>query len=55
MFRDVLILLSVCNVCGSSLKPGNSVMVPPIIPETETAALFPAGVYTKDLPSGKKY
>ncbi len=55
VFRDVLILLSVCNVCGSYLKPGNSVMVPPSIPETEAAALFPAGVYTKDLPSGKKY
>ncbi|XP_058651541.1 peroxiredoxin-6-like isoform X2 [Onychostoma macrolepis] len=55
LMRAVLILLSVCNVCGSALKPGNSVMVPPSIPETEAAALFPAGVYTKDLPSGKKY
>ncbi|KTF77780.1 hypothetical protein cypCar_00048694 [Cyprinus carpio] len=36
-------------------RPGNSVMVPPSIPETEAATLFPAGVYTKDLPSGKKY
>ncbi|XP_016109764.1 peroxiredoxin-6-like [Sinocyclocheilus grahami] len=36
-------------------RPGNSVMVPPRIPETEAAMLFPAGVYTKDLPSGKKY
>uniref|UniRef100_A0A671RU88 Peroxiredoxin-6 n=1 Tax=Sinocyclocheilus anshuiensis TaxID=1608454 RepID=A0A671RU88_9TELE len=35
-------------------RPGNSVMVPPRIPETEAATLFPAGIYTKDLPSGKK-
>ncbi|KPP58942.1 peroxiredoxin-6-like [Scleropages formosus] len=36
-------------------KPGDSVMVPPNIPEDEAATLFPAGVFTKDLPSGKKY
>ncbi|XP_036378039.1 peroxiredoxin-6 [Megalops cyprinoides] len=36
-------------------KPGDEVMVLPNIPEDEAAALFPAGVYTKDLPSGKKY
>ncbi|XP_030631355.1 peroxiredoxin-6-like [Chanos chanos] len=36
-------------------KPGERVMVPPNIPEEEAAKLFPNGVYTKDLPSGKKY
>ncbi|ROL48132.1 Peroxiredoxin-6 [Anabarilius grahami] len=36
-------------------RPGDSVMVPPSIPEQEAMTLFPAGVYTKDLPSGKKY
>uniref|UniRef100_A0A3Q2QSB5 Peroxiredoxin-6 n=1 Tax=Fundulus heteroclitus TaxID=8078 RepID=A0A3Q2QSB5_FUNHE len=36
-------------------KPGDCVMVPPNMPEEEAAALFPAGVFTKDLPSGKKY
>uniref|UniRef100_A0A3Q4MGT5 Peroxiredoxin 6 n=1 Tax=Neolamprologus brichardi TaxID=32507 RepID=A0A3Q4MGT5_NEOBR len=36
-------------------KPGNCVMVPPSMSEEEAASLFPAGVYTKDLPSGKKY
>lgn len=30
-------------------------MVPPSIPEEEAKSLFPAGVYTKELPSGKKY
>ncbi|XP_036938800.1 peroxiredoxin-6-like [Acanthopagrus latus] len=36
-------------------KPGECVMVPPSMSEEEAAALFPAGVYTKELPSGKKY
>ncbi|KAK1164297.1 peroxiredoxin-6 [Acipenser oxyrinchus oxyrinchus] len=36
-------------------KLGDSCMVLPNIPEDEAAKLFPAGVYTKDLPSGKKY
>lgn len=30
-------------------------MVPPSIPEEEAASMFPAGVYSKELPSGKKY
>ena len=30
-------------------------MVLPNIPEDEAASRFPAGVYEKDLPSGKKY
>lgn len=30
-------------------------MVPPSMSEEEAASLFPDGVYTKDLPSGKKY
>lgn len=37
------------------LQPGDCVMVPPSMSEEEAASLFPAGVYTKDLPSGKKY
>ncbi|KAI1892032.1 hypothetical protein AGOR_G00149810 [Albula goreensis] len=36
-------------------KPGDEVMVLPNIPEDEAAKLFPAGVFTKELPSGKKY
>ncbi|XP_035375731.1 peroxiredoxin-6-like isoform X1 [Electrophorus electricus] len=36
-------------------KPGDCVMVPPAIPEDEARSLFPAGVYTKELPSGKRY
>lgn len=30
-------------------------MVPPSMTEEEAAALFPDGVYTKELPSGRKY
>ncbi|MED6273647.1 Peroxiredoxin-6 [Characodon lateralis] len=36
-------------------KPGECVMVPPNMPEEEAATLFPAGVFSKELPSGKKY
>ncbi|KAJ8012263.1 hypothetical protein DPEC_G00066860 [Dallia pectoralis] len=36
-------------------QPGDRVMVPPTMPEEEAAAMFPAGVYTKDLPSGRRY
>ncbi|KAK2822064.1 hypothetical protein Q5P01_022129 [Channa striata] len=36
-------------------KPGECVMVPPNLSEEEAAAMFPAGVYSKDLPSGRKY
>ncbi|XP_017543235.1 peroxiredoxin-6-like [Pygocentrus nattereri] len=36
-------------------KPGDRVMVPPSIPEEEAKCMFPAGVYTKELPSEKKY
>ncbi|KAG7524096.1 peroxiredoxin-6-like [Solea senegalensis] len=36
-------------------KPGDCVMVPPDMSEGEAASLFPAGIYTKDLPSGRKY
>ncbi|CAN9503097.1 unnamed protein product [Ophioblennius macclurei] len=36
-------------------KPGDCVMIPPSMPEEEAVSLFPAGVYSKDLPSGKKY
>ncbi|EHA98545.1 Peroxiredoxin-6 [Heterocephalus glaber] len=34
---------------------GDSVMVLPIIPEEEAKKLIPKGVFTKELPSGKKY
>lgn len=30
-------------------------MVPPNMPEDEAAALFPIGVFSKELPSGRKY
>ncbi|CAL8343898.1 unnamed protein product [Merluccius merluccius] len=36
-------------------QPGDSVMVPPSISETEARVLFPAGVYTKEVPSKKNY
>ncbi|NXC77252.1 PRDX6 protein, partial [Anhinga anhinga] len=36
-------------------KPGDSVMVVPTLPDEEAKKLFPKGVFTKDLPSGKKY
>ncbi|XP_076018314.1 peroxiredoxin-6-like [Genypterus blacodes] len=36
-------------------QPGDCVMIPPSMSEEEAASLFPSGVYTKDLPSGKKY
>ncbi|XP_053928903.1 peroxiredoxin-6-like [Cuculus canorus] len=36
-------------------KPSNSVMVVPTLPDEEAKKLFPKGVFTKDLPSGKKY
>ncbi|XP_030628626.1 peroxiredoxin-6 [Chanos chanos] len=36
-------------------KPGDDVMVIPTLSDAEAAKLFPAGINTKDLPSGKKY
>ncbi|KAF7203434.1 peroxiredoxin-6 [Nothobranchius furzeri] len=36
-------------------KPGDKVMVIPSLSDSEAADLFPNGVTTKDLPSGKKY
>ncbi|KAJ8277847.1 hypothetical protein GJAV_G00080810 [Gymnothorax javanicus] len=36
-------------------KPGDRVMVLPNIPEDEASTLFPDGIDTKELPSGKKY
>ncbi|MEE6496084.1 hypothetical protein FKM82_002221 [Ascaphus truei] len=36
-------------------KVGDRVMVPPTIPEEDAGKLFPCGVFTKELPSGKKY
>ncbi|KAL6107479.1 prdx6 [Pungitius sinensis] len=36
-------------------KPGQKVMVIPSLSEAEAAALFPNGVTTKEVPSGKKY
>ncbi|CAB1326464.1 unnamed protein product [Coregonus sp. 'balchen'] len=36
-------------------QPGERVMVPPNIPEEEAAAMFTAGIYSKELPSGRKY
>ncbi|XP_074164472.1 peroxiredoxin-6 [Sminthopsis crassicaudata] len=36
-------------------KQGESVMVIPTISEEEAKDLFPQGVFTKELPSGKKY
>ncbi|XP_071605912.1 peroxiredoxin-6 [Heliangelus exortis] len=36
-------------------KAGDSVMVVPTLPDEEAKKLFPKGVFTKDLPSGKKY
>ncbi|KAM9180268.1 peroxiredoxin-6-like [Dugong dugon] len=36
-------------------KDGDSVMVLPTIPEEEAKKIFPKGVFSKELPSGKKY
>ncbi|XP_008305422.1 peroxiredoxin-6 [Cynoglossus semilaevis] len=36
-------------------KPGDKVMVIPSLSDAEAAQLFPNGVTTKELPSGKKY
>ncbi|XP_060933916.1 peroxiredoxin-6 [Limanda limanda] len=36
-------------------KPGQKVMVIPSLSDSEAAALFPNGVTTKEVPSGKKY
>ncbi|XP_029474172.1 peroxiredoxin-6-like [Rhinatrema bivittatum] len=36
-------------------QQGDRVMVLPNIPEEDACKLFPRGVFTKDLPSGKKY
>ncbi|XP_041648317.1 peroxiredoxin-6 [Cheilinus undulatus] len=36
-------------------KPGDKVMVIPTLSDAEAAALFPNGIDTKELPSGKKY
>ncbi|XP_061490081.1 peroxiredoxin-6 [Rhineura floridana] len=36
-------------------KPGDQVMVIPSVPDEEAKKLFPGGVHTKELPSGKKY
>ncbi|XP_019936231.2 peroxiredoxin-6 [Paralichthys olivaceus] len=36
-------------------KPGEKVMVIPSLSDSEAAALFPNGVTTKEVPSGKKY
>ncbi|NWZ40782.1 PRDX6 protein, partial [Brachypodius atriceps] len=36
-------------------KPGDSVMVVPSLPDEEAKKLFPKGIFTKELPSGKKY
>ncbi|XP_061593830.1 peroxiredoxin-6 [Cololabis saira] len=36
-------------------KPGDKVMVIPSLSDSEAAALFPNGVTTKEVPSGKKY
>ncbi|XP_060088439.1 peroxiredoxin-6 [Heteronotia binoei] len=36
-------------------KPGNEVMVIPSLSDEEAKKLFPGGVCTKELPSGKKY
>lgn len=43
---------TILNVCP---QVGDSVMVLPTIPEEEAKKLFPKGVFTKELPSGKKY
>lgn len=50
----------VSNPASSSLspfapQPGDSVMVVPSLPDEEAKKLFPKGIFTKELPSGKKY
>ena len=41
--------------CVSVHQPGDSVMVPPSMSEAEASVLFPAGVFTKEVPSKRKY
>nr|KAF6291394.1 peroxiredoxin 6 [Myotis myotis] len=61
--RDLAILLGMLDPAEKDEKGmpvtarvvGDSVMVLPTIPEEEAKKLFPKGVFTKDLPSGKKY
>uniref|UniRef100_A0A8C6TVJ4 Peroxiredoxin-6 n=1 Tax=Neogobius melanostomus TaxID=47308 RepID=A0A8C6TVJ4_9GOBI len=36
-------------------QPGDCVMVPPALSEQEAASMFSSGVYTKAVPSGRKY
>lgn len=40
---------------SSLFQPGDKVMVIPSLSDAEAANLFPNGVTTKELPSGKKY
>ena len=47
--------MSWCFVCVSVYQPGDSVMVPPSMSEAEASVLFPAGVFTKEVPSKRKY
>ncbi|XP_074246128.1 peroxiredoxin-6 isoform X2 [Saimiri boliviensis] len=61
--RDLAILLGMLDPAEKDEKgmpvtarvDGDSVMVLPTIPEEEAKKLFPKGVFTKELPSGKKY
>lgn len=43
------------HLSPSAPQPGDSVMVVPTLPDEEAKKLFPKGVFTKELPSGKKY
>lgn len=43
------------HLSPSPPQPGDSVMVVPTLPDEEAKQLFPKGVFTKELPSGKKY
>ncbi|XP_054599956.1 peroxiredoxin-6 isoform X2 [Nothobranchius furzeri] len=48
-------LLRVIDSLQLTAGPGVCVMVPPSMPEEEAASMFPAGVFSKELPSGRKY
>lgn len=44
-----------CTILNVSQQKGESVMVVPTLSEEEAKQCFPKGVFTKELPSGKKY
>lgn len=53
--HNLSLLLKHTSLFLCPFQPGDKVMVIPSLSEAEATALFPNGVTTKELPSGKKY